>query len=481
MKNAKNNLLIFVFTMISFIPPNVLAFNSGSTGLDGAFNPTADTVLQLPENGIFNFTTVDIPAGVTVTFKKNTRNTPVYILATGDVTIGGTVSVNGGDGSVIFPGQGGPGGFDGGYGGSAVVGGDGLGPGGGKGGKIYAQDVNGVLWNTGYGGGGGGYGYKGYKQDDPWDDKENIYGGEGGNTYGTPRLIPIVGGSGGGGGAGVANPSTGVDNGGGGGGGGGAILIASSIKVSITGSITANGGVGNNGSGNHPGAGGGGSGGAIRLIADTVRGNGTIKAEYGIGVYLKSGSGGHGRIKIETNNMEWTGDYYTVMPHYSLSTPSTVFVANTPQLNITDIGGLPVPAIPQGSYGTPDVTLPSGTVNPVTVMISASNIPVGTAITLISTPQSGSSVTATGILSGTLGSSSASISIDLSTEYGCVLAAVTDMFTIQTAMYYEGERIDKAMVASVMGKGTEVIYVTESGKKVRAEQFFVKALTSEMN
>jgi hypothetical protein len=61
------------------------AFDSGSTGADGPFAPTENTILQLPSDGVFNFTTVDIPAGVTVTFSKNTTNTPVYILATGDV------------------------------------------------------------------------------------------------------------------------------------------------------------------------------------------------------------------------------------------------------------------------------------------------------------------------------------------------------------------------------------------------------------
>jgi hypothetical protein len=51
----------------------------------GSPAPTENTILQLPSDGVFNFTTVDIPAGVTVTFSKNTTNTPVYILATGDV------------------------------------------------------------------------------------------------------------------------------------------------------------------------------------------------------------------------------------------------------------------------------------------------------------------------------------------------------------------------------------------------------------
>lgn len=115
-------------------------FISGSTGADGAFNPTSNIAVQLPASGIFNYTTVNIPAGVTVTFTKNAANTPVYILTTGDVTIAGNIQVDGQ--SVAYsnpiattPGAGGPGGYSGGYGGtSTLAGGKGLGPGGGAGG-----------------------------------------------------------------------------------------------------------------------------------------------------------------------------------------------------------------------------------------------------------------------------------------------------------------------------------------------------------
>ena len=115
---------------------HAIAYNSGSTGADGAFNPVVDTEIVLPPDGIFNYTTVNIPAGVTVTFKKNQVNTPVTWLATGDVTIDGKVILSGtsspdvgaaGDGAVGddgLPGLAGPGGFDGGV----VIFGDGLDP-----------------------------------------------------------------------------------------------------------------------------------------------------------------------------------------------------------------------------------------------------------------------------------------------------------------------------------------------------------------
>ena len=171
------------------------AFNSGSTGIDGTFSPTVDTELQLPPDGIFNFTDVNIPSGVTVTVARNAINTPVTMLASGDVTIAGTIDITGGfatdagaagDGNLGddgLPGIGGPGGFDGGRGGTVddPRGGDGLGPGGGGGGVAE-------------GGGGAGYVVAG---------QGSICGGANGvagPAYGSETLLPLIGGSGGGGG-----------------------------------------------------------------------------------------------------------------------------------------------------------------------------------------------------------------------------------------------------------------------------------------
>src|SRR6266568_7475696 len=108
-------------------------FSSGSTGADGAYAPscapTPCTVTKtLPPSGVYNYTTVTIPSGVTVRYTRNAANTPVTLLATGDVTIMGTISVNGDNGlngsNVGGPFQGalgGPGGFNGGNGGNVGV------------------------------------------------------------------------------------------------------------------------------------------------------------------------------------------------------------------------------------------------------------------------------------------------------------------------------------------------------------------------
>ncbi len=452
---------VLVILIILSIGSVASAFTSGSTGADGAFNPTTSTQVQLPPDGVFNFTTVNIPSGVTVTFIKNTANTPVYILATGDVIIAGTINVSGGSGVSITSGKGGPGGFDGGYGGSSGNGGNGLGPGAGSistNGSSYIQA-----------GGGGGYGSAGGTFT-----VSNISAGSGGPAYGNSRLIPLVGGSGGAGGNWAAD-SLWSSIGMGGGGGGGAILIASSGTINITGSISANGGNGAPScNGSESAAGGGGSGGAIKLMANTIAGNGTISATGGIGCsYLTNNNGGNGRIRFEANTVTRTA---STSPLYTFSSPGPVFVANTPSIQITSIAGMAVSQNAAGSYITPDITLPAGTTNPVQVGISATNIPLGTVITVSVVPQQGtaSNYSSTG-LSGTLQSSTATASVTISTSQTSVLLAKAT-FTIQVAMNYDGEKITQASVVASLGGGSHVTYITESGKRVSAEQLYASLM-----
>lgn len=427
--------IVLTLTFLLFGISNVhAAFVSGSTGADGVFAPTANITVQLPDSGVFNYTTVNIPTGVTVTFTKNAANTPVYILATGDVVIAGTIKVDGGSTSSTTgtaPGICGPGGYNGGYGGaSGVAGGKGIGPGGGAGGPSTQYYI----------GGGGGFGTAG-----------GSYGanyGAGGPAYGNVSIVPLIGGSGGGGGAGSSSAAQY------GGGGGGAILIASSTTITVTGSITATGGTGYNG-------GGGGSGGAIRLIANTISGTGTISARGGSG----TATGGQGRVRLEAST-----NYFTLGtdPVYSYGQPGSPFVANTPVLRITSVAGASVPANPTGSYAQPDILLPNTTTNPVTVNLSASYIPVGTSVTVSVMPQYGSSSSVTTSLSGVLESSTASANVNLSTSYSNVIMAQST-FTLTASLYWDGEKIEKVRVAATMGKDSETVYITESGKEIKAE------------
>ena len=428
-------------------------FNSGSTGADGAFNPTTSTTIPLPPSGVFNCTTITIPAGVTVTFTKNAANTPVILLAQGPVILNGTIDVSGGAaGPLNRPGAGGPGGFDGGVGADGLttgVGGSGLGPGGG-GGAGAGQNY----------GGGGGYLTAGSQ------------GGGGtpgaaGPAYGMPLLRPILGGSGGGGGGGAIGSWIG----GGGGGGGGALLIASSASIALgtnsgTVAIQANGG---SGGGDYHGMGGAGSGGAIRLIAPVITGAGQLLAKGGANGTTAS----PGRIRLEATTFTYAG---TTTPFASNAFPQPVFpVAGQPGLAIVSIGGLPVPATPAGSVlAAPDVLLPTGTTNPVPVGLTASNIPLGTTIQVTATPESGSKATATSTgLQGSLASSTATASISLILSQTNILTATATFPLVASAgegpVYAAGEEVTHVRVAAVLGGATQVTYITRSGREIVAQ------------
>lgn len=454
---------------LALVPSLALAFNSGSTGADGAFSPTVNTQLQLPPSGVFNFTTVNIPTGVTVTFKKNTTNTPVVILATGDVVVSGVIVLVGsgapasgtagggalGDDGV--PGTGGPGGYDGGRGGAGdkVSGGNGIGPGGGEGGRYSTQ------YQSYFGGGGGSFGGSG-GSGWPWDNTQVKTG----PTYGSSALLPLVGGSGGGGGTGGLN-----FNGGGGGGGGGAILIASSGTVNITGTINAAGGNGAQTAGiGSGGAGAGGSGGAIRVTATTIQGNGTLWAvgggagdnpNNGLGT---AGGGGVGRIRLEAENFTRTA---ATTPDYTFSAPGPVFIAGFPTLAITSVAGVAAPAAPTGNA---DITLPSTTPNPVTVTFQTTGVPVGNTVKLTVLPANAAPTTVVSpALTGTTDLATASVNVNLPTGPSVLQATTT--YTIVVAMgealsmYAQGERVEKITLAATLGGPSKVILVTVSGKE----------------
>jgi hypothetical protein len=317
-------------------------FDTGSTGADGALNVISNTTLNLPASGIFNFTTITVASGTTLTFNRNPLNTPVHLLATSNVTINGTIDVSGGGGSTTAGGRGGPGGFDGGYPGldANTPPGTGLGPGGAAGGIGCCSATT---------AGAGGYGTIGGHSSTT----------NKGASYGSALLIPMVGGSGGGGT--VGTPGVG------GGGGGGAILISSNTRIDINspGQIRANGGAC---SGINDGSGGG-----IRLVAPLVTGNGSLTA-------TPACFGGAGRIRVDTTNRR--AMTLSSNPGASIGANMSVFPNPLPRLDIVDAAGT---AIPEGNSGPVSVQLPYGSTTNRTVTVQArgfnSSVPIAVALT----------------------------------------------------------------------------------------------------
>lgn len=473
--------------LIAYTNMSMAAYISDSTGVDGAFNPTTSQAVQLPSNGVFNYTSVNIPSGVTITYKKNASNTPVTIFASGDVTIAGVIDVSAtaplDAGDIGSPGLAGPGGYNGGRGGQAggdssnwidgltgfTIGRAGVGPGGGMPGPFLRSGV--YSGPSVASGGGGAFGTAPAAP-------ANVCPTTPGVVYGNLTLLPLIGGSGGGGGAGGS-----VFPGLGGGGGGGAILIAASGTINVTGSILANGGAtlrsNNNGRG---GLGGGGSGGAIRLIASTISGNGTINAIGGVSgydlanqtlgtaYYVCSGysngasEGGFGRIRLESETLSRT---VATSPFYVGSPPSIISIPGLPVLSIASIAGMAVTNTPTGAG---DIRLPTNASNPVTVVLVTKGVTVGSSIKLTLLPATGVPVNVTsGPTTGTVDNATASVSLDIPGGSSSLQASVT--YTVLASAgdamstYAQGERVEKVRLSSVMGGPSTATLITISGKE----------------
>ncbi len=298
-------------------------------------------------SGTWNFTTIDIPSRVVVRFIKNTGNTPVRWLATDDVTVNGTIDVNGGFGdNNLPPGQAaasGPGGFDGGIGGIAF--------------NSSASNVG----SPGQGPAGGAPGTA--QQTSPTNLRDGNPGGYAG-AYGNAFLQPLVGGSGGGGGSSSDN-----SDGGNGGGGGGAILISSSRDIMLNGLIRANGG-----DRQYSGAsfGGTGAGGGILLRADRVTGPGSLEA------YGGSTGNPNGRIRVEGYARTLTG---AQNPPAVVGLPAANGELNqVGTLTIASVAGANVAQPPSGDLLAPDVVFTAA--GAVTIVVNGVGIPNGTPVNL---------------------------------------------------------------------------------------------------
>lgn len=384
-------------TMIALCASPALGqFVSGSDGSDGSFSPTESIEIDLalapnatwntpsPDPGkgvydadkwavVFKYTTINIPAGVTVTFHNHSKGAPVIWLTTGDVTIAGNVVLDGANGSgaptssYAIPG---PGGFSGGI--RRLGASRGFGPGGGDTGGNY--------------GFGGGYGTAGAAS-------------AGGSVYGTDSIVPLIGGSGG---------SASVALGRSGGAGGGAILIASSTNIFLdsTGGISAKGGEPSDTTYAGSGAGGG-----IRLIADgMISGQGLLRALGG----TNGNAGGEGRIRVEATSISLVdpGD-----PPFNWGLPGSVFPEATgPSLRVLSVTVAPavdtlVPADPLATVLSGDVCFTSS--GPVTLNIEAQNVPIGTTVTvrIVNARGLGGQVVTSTPLAGTLALSTATAEV----------------------------------------------------------------------
>jgi hypothetical protein len=291
----------------------------------------------------------------TLTISSTARFTgtvPVVIRVQGNVTISGTLSVDGFAGNignqttpavvVTAGGVSGPGGFDGGDFDSAnfpyALAGDQNATGAGAGGDVASSA--GSEFAGGGGGAGGNFGdiTLATNGSNGTVDGVGSFPGNGGATSAVEAASDedgfetlLIGGAGGGaGGMGDENASTILYYGGSGGGGGGILHLIAGGNITVTGIISANGGRGGNAT-QLGGAGGGGAGGVIWLqTGGNIINNGTIRALGGAGGTVTSslaaaggngGSGGDGRIRLDDIDGVISGNAPTPVAQISNNNP----------------------------------------------------------------------------------------------------------------------------------------------------------------
>jgi hypothetical protein len=350
---------IFVMSVAALVSSSFAQLSVPSDGSDGVLNITADTVIDLSQavtgtwtnassgNGIydptqwavvFKYSSVNIANGATVTFVNHYANPPVIWLVQSNVTINGTVSVNGNNGVYNVVGEylltpPGPGGFRGGAYDPSIGNGDGLGLGGGVAGSSYGNASG--TYQT---------------------------------SYGNPQILPLIGGSG-------ASFVDRCSPGSSGASGAGAILMVAGGTVTVNGKITATPGTASdNNCATDNGAGGG-----IRIVANQIAGNGSITATP------------QGRTRMEANSIS---QQLNITPNAALVSPGATPVifppASAPSVSIVSVGGAAAPSDPAANViSSPDIGLQTN--SPVTVVLQTQNFPSTGTVALRVVPVYGSS------------------------------------------------------------------------------------------
>src|SRR5262249_17004020 len=261
-------------------------------------------------------------------------------------------------------------------------------------------------------------------------------------------------------------------------GGGGAILIASSTSVTFNGAtISANGGNGALPStgGTQSAQGGGSSGGSIRVVANRLSGSVLFRISPGQVAFAGSavpGGGAPGLVRVEgfdTSSLSAS----TATANYPISTslPNPVSAPNSPQLVIASVGGVSAPPGPLGPFsGPPDIVLPANQPNAGTVVVQASGIPAGTAVTVSVIPTNGPPASGqSGSLTGTTASSSTTASVTLSPGVNVLTASAIIDLTVARAgppLIINGDKVDRIEIAATFGGPAQTTYITHSGKRI---------------
>jgi hypothetical protein len=116
-------------------------------------------------------------------------------------------------------------------------------------------------------------------------------------------------------------------------------------------------------------------------------------------------------------------------------------------------------------YTTADVTLSPGTVNPVSVTLTASNLPVGTVFTLRIIPASGAEqLFVSSPTTGTFASSTATAAVQFPYSQINLMQAYANVpLSAGLAPQIDGDIAERLLIATAIGEPSTVTVVTRSG------------------
>lgn len=182
----------------------------------------------------------------------------------------------------------------------------------------------------------------------------------------------------------------------------------------------------------------------------------------------ETGTCGVIRLEAPTGTLLFSG---TSNPPPILSTINPTIVPSTiPILSIISIGGFSVPTYSGTRFDTVDLMLPKQLPEPLSVVVQASNIPVGTQVkvTFSGSPQA---TATTGTLSGTPTSSSATLSISGLDRSGAVTYLfVSATFNLpQTAQNYNPkgrDQVAKVRIEAAPGAKPKFAFLRNDGSEI---------------
>ena len=151
-------------------------------------------------------------------------------------------------------------------------------------------------------------------------------------------------------------------------------------------------------------------------------------------------------------------------------------------LSIQSVAGVAAPANPTASPTAPDVVVPGAQQNPVPIVVRCYNISLNTDIIVDVKPANGPTIRTVGMNSaGTQASSTATVSVTMPRGAGTIQAKCVSGIAgtlgaslnkgerfknyAQTGLTSAGEVFAKMEITATLGRGQEIAYITESGKR----------------